>query len=86
MGLTERISDVFEIPAKLISGVPRVTITGGGRVQIENRGEIEEFTREKIRLRCGRIHITVLGSGLELEAMSESELSLCGSVTSVEVS
>lgn len=79
----ERAAELFDIPGEA-AGVPRVTITGCSRVQIENHRGITEYGRERICVRCGRVTVRVTGSNLELRAMNCEDLLINGVIRAVE--
>ena len=83
-GLKEKAADAFELPADTVAGVPKVTITGGNRVLVENHRGILEYGREFIAVNGGKVKLCINGDSLELLAMSRGELLIKGTIYSTE--
>ncbi len=83
-GLLERTAQVFDIPGEA-AGMPRVEITGCREVRMENHKGILAYGDREIVVSGGRLMIRVRGEGLELKAMTGSELLITGTVSAVEL-
>jgi len=83
LNILERASEMFDLPGEVVAGVTRVTITGGGRVYVENHRGIIDYSDTDIVLSGGRTVIRISGRGLQLRSMSTSELLITGSVLNV---
>lgn len=80
-----RLTQRMELPAELLDDMPRLTLTGGNSVLVENHRELLAYTGEMIEVGCGRLHLRIRGEALLLRAMDRSELLVTGTIYSVEV-
>ena len=80
----DKAADVFDLPAEVIAGVPRVTVTGCRRIFIENHKGILEYAEDAITINGGRTVIKIKGDGLGLRSMNDSELLIIGNVYAME--
>lgn len=63
---------------------PEFAVTGNGRIVITARCEILLYSPEEMRVRCGGLTACVYGDGLELETLDGAEISIRGTIFSVE--
>lgn len=80
----EKAADIFDLPGEIVAGMPRLTITGCRRAFVESHHGILEYSREEIHVNGGRVIIKFIGSGMELRAMSDTELLITGKLSGVE--
>jgi sporulation protein YqfC len=83
-GPVRRGLEIFDLPAEVVAGVPKLTVTGCRRVLVENHKGITEYGRELIEISGGRVKVRVHGEGLELVAMNHTELLIAGQIFTVE--
>ena len=83
-GLLERTAQVFDLPGEVV-GLPRVELTGRGELRMENHRGILAYGQEEILVSGDKLLIRVKGAGLELKAMTGSELLITGTILSVEI-
>lgn len=81
--LRARAEDSF-LAEDLDMGLPRIEIVGDRRVTVENHKGIVEYSDTLMRIACGRLQLRITGAGLELCALSLSEVSVTGKIISVE--
>lgn len=81
----ERLTERLELPAELLDDIPRLTLTGGSRVLVENHHEMLAYTDELIEVGCGRLRLRIRGEKLLLRAMDRNELLVTGKIYGVEV-
>lgn len=79
-----KAANVFDLPSEAVAGVPRVTVTGTGKLHIENHKGLLGYGTEEITVNGGKIIIRISGTELELSAMSDIELVVTGKIKSVE--
>lgn len=84
-GFLQRTAERLEIPEDAMFRVPRVTLTGGSEVCVENHRGLLGYTRERIEVGGGRMRVRILGSGLELCCMTADTLIVHGRVHAVEI-
>ena len=82
--LIEKTANYFDIPIDVVAGVPRMTITGGRRLFVENHKGLLEYGPEMIAINGERVIIRVRGSGLELKIMTDDELLVTGLIISLD--
>ncbi len=83
-GLLEKTAQALDIPGETL-GLPRVELTGRREVRMENHKGILAYGDREIVVSGGRLMIRVRGEGLELKAMTGSELLITGTVSAVEL-
>jgi len=84
VALVEQASGVFDIPGEVVCGLPRVTVTGGRRVNVENHRGLLEYGPERISVATAAGVVRIRGDGLALDAMTDAELAATGTVVAVE--
>ena len=83
-GLLARASRMFDLPADVLAGVPRVEVVGDGELRMGPHRGILAYGREEIHISGGNLVVLVRGSELELRAMTPEELLITGTITAVE--
>lgn len=78
-------TDFFGLPAELIPGVPKLTLSGGSRVLIENHGGLRSYSRDCVEVRGRNMLMRIRGEDLELASMTKTELVVRGIVVAVEL-
>ncbi len=82
--LLEKAANILNVPSEALAGTPRVTITGTGKAHIENHCGLLGYTTEEVLVNGRGVMIKLRGKNLELEAMSDMELLVVGTISSVE--
>lgn len=80
----ERITELLDFPAGIISGLPRIEINGGRQVVIERHMGIIEYSREEILVNSLDNKIKIRGKGLEIRVMNAEVLLITGNIFCVE--
>ena len=83
-GLLIKAAEMLDLPGEVVAGLARIEVTGGREVLIENHGGILEYGPGEIDINSSGAIIRILGDGLEIRAMTQSELSIRGLIFSVE--
>ena len=83
-GFIHEIAESFDLPEEAL-GAMRLTLTGSGRVLVENRGAIVEYGESSIQLARGKARLRISGEGLCLRAMDAGELLITGRVREIEL-
>ena len=81
----EKLAGRLDLPGELLGDVPRLTLTGGAQVLIENRRELLSYSDETVEIGCGRLRLRILGKDLCLRSMDREELLITGRIFGVEV-
>ena len=69
----------------LVGGQPRLELTGGSRLLIEDHRGILEYTDTVLKVALRRGTITVVGEALQLTALTLRELAVSGRIRSIEL-
>ncbi len=81
--LTKQAAQSF-IAEDFVGNMPRIEIQGDKRVLIENHKGILEYGETLMRINCGQMIVRIVGTALDLKALSLSELAVTGQIISVE--
>ena len=82
--IVRKAVEAVDIPADAVQNLPRVTLTGVNRVFVENHKGLLGYGEEEMIINGGRVIIKLRGHGLGLKAMTERELEVSGTLTSLE--
>lgn len=83
--LREKTAQLFDLPADVIAGVPKIEIVGDSEFRMENHKGILSCGAEEIHVSGGIYLVKVSGKGLEVRAMTGLELLVTGKIHSVEL-
>ena len=83
--LLEKTAQLFDLPADVIAGVPRMEIVGDGEFRMENHKGILSCGNEEIHVSGGIYLVKITGEGLEVRAMTGLELLVTGRIHSIEL-
>lgn len=64
-------------------GWPEMELDGNRSIVISGKCVIARYSREEMRIRCGRLTVCVAGAGLELGTLDAQELSITGCIAQV---
>lgn len=73
----------FESKLSGAGGAPCIELDGNRSIVITGRCVIALYSREEMRIRCGRLLVQITGSELELGTLDEQELSITGLIAQV---
>lgn len=79
------ITELLDLPADLVPGVPRLTMSGGSEVLVENHGGLRSYTRDLIEVRGRNMILQIRGEDLELAAMTKTDIIIRGIIVAVEL-
>ena len=71
--------------AEMLYSLPRMTVTGSGRLAIENHSGIRSFSPECVCVDTSVGRIECRGCGLTVEELDRSELLVTGNITSIRL-
>ena len=83
--ILDRAADAFDLPAEVVAGMPKITVTGCSKVYIESHKGILEYSEELISVNGGRVILKIRGGGLEICSMNAGELLIEGLISGVEI-
>lgn len=84
-GLLARASRAFDVPGDVVAGQPRMELIGAGELRMEGHRGILAYGPEEIHISGGKMVVRVKGTGLELRAMTPTELLITGTIAAVEL-
>lgn len=83
--LREKTARLFDLPADVIAGVPRMEIVGDSEFRMENHKGILSCGEDEIHVSGGIYLVKIVGEGLEVRAMTGLELLVTGKIFRVEL-
>jgi len=72
-------------PREVTSDLPRITLTGNERVQVEQHKGLMTYLPEEIVLLCSHGKIRVAGQGLQMKRYTRAEAVIVGEISGVWV-
>ena len=79
------VTELFSLPAELVPGVPRLTMSGGSEVLVENHGGLKSISGDCIEVRGRNMLLQIRGEDLELAAMTKTDIIIRGIIVAVEL-
>ena len=83
--LLVRASRALDVPGDVVAGQPRIELIGCGELRMEGHRGILAYGPEESHVSGGSLVVQVRGSGLELRAMTPTELLITGEIAAVEL-
>lgn len=80
-----RIDRWLELPTEIVSNIPKITLIGFNEMLIENYKGILEYEEIYIRINTHIGIININGFNLNLEQISEDDISVKGKIDSVNL-
>ena len=84
-GFLERTAQIFDLPADVGAGVPRLGLVGAGGLRMERHKGILAYGDREIHISGGTYVVKVTGEELELRAMTGLELLITGRITGIQL-
>lgn len=84
-GLLEKTAQVFDLPADVVAGLPRLELVGDSELRMENHRGILAYGTQEIHISGGMFGVKVCGEGLELRTMNGLELLITGQITDIHI-
>ena len=81
----ERTAHVFDLPADVVAGVPRLELVGTGELRMERHKGILAYGDREIHISGGSYVVKVTGEELELRAMTGTELLITGRISGIQL-
>ena len=82
--LLRAVTDMFDLPAELLTGLPRISLAGREDMFVENHKGIIECTQKRIRFQTSAGIIKVTGEALVLRHVGAERLVIHGGIDAVE--
>lgn len=84
-GLLEKTAEMLDLPGDVVAGLPKLELTGSRELRMENHKGILAYGSEEIHISGGKWMIKVRGQGLELKAMTGSQLLITGEIAGIDL-
>ena len=84
-GVLDTVAELFDLPADVVAGLPRLELVGDGELRVENHKGILAYGDQEIQVSGGGFLIQIRGSGLELRAMTGLELLITGRIAGIQL-
>ena len=84
-GLLEKTAQVFDLPADVVAGLPRLELVGDRELRMENHRGILAYGTQEIHISGGVFGVKVCGDALELRTMNALELLITGHITDIHI-
>lgn len=83
-GVLNAVAELFDLPADVVAGLPRLEMVGSRQLYLEHHLGILAYGEEQIDVNTAAGVLRVSGRGLSLLAMTAEELRIGGNIASVE--
>lgn len=83
--LLEKTAKMFDLPADVIAGVPKLELTGDSEFRMENHRGILSCSEEEVHISGGIYLVKVSGQDLEVRAMTGFEVLITGKILQIEL-
>ena len=83
--LREKAAQMFDLPADVIAGVPKMELIGDSEFRMENHRGILSCGEEEIHISGGIFLIKLSGQNLEVRTMTGLEVLVTGKISRVEL-
>jgi len=75
----------LDLPGGIAAGVPVMELTGNRRLVVEQHRGILSYSTELVEVNTGPLVVRISGAGLQLVAMTETDLRIDGRIDAVEL-
>ena len=83
--MLESLAGRLDLPADVMAGVPKVTVTGTSRVLVENHRGLLAYSDTEVAVDGKGVRVRVRGDGLLLRAMDREMLLVTGTILGVDL-
>lgn len=83
-GVLEAVAELFDLPADVVAGLPRLELVGGRQLYLERHRGILTYSQTQIDANTPAGVLRVRGEGLSLLALTGEELRIGGRIDAVE--
>ena len=85
MDIARKISEALEIPPEVVLDIPRITVIGNERVQVENYTALLDYKKDNIRLKHKTGIVDILGTEFDIKVIGENNIVVSGKISSVKL-
>lgn len=79
----ETASECLSIPKDVIAGQPNLSMTGNHDIRISNYHSIEEYSINRIKIKCKKFTISIEGNQLLIEFLRQDEIKIIGIISNI---
>ena len=83
-GVLTQVAELFDLPADVVAGLPRLEMIGSRQLYVEHHTGILSYSEEQIDANTTGGVLRIRGERLTLMAMTAGELRIGGRITGVE--
>ncbi len=83
-GVLNAVAELFDLPADVVAGLPRLEMIGGRQLYVEHHAGILAYSEDQIDVNTPGGVLRVRGAGLSLLAMTAGEVRIGGTIDAVE--
>ena len=83
-GMLESVAELFDLPADVVAGLPRLEMVGSRQLYLEHHTGILAYSEERIDANTTAGILRITGEKLTLLAMTAEELRIGGIIAAVE--
>jgi sporulation protein YqfC len=83
-GVLTAVAELFDLPADVVAGLPRLELVGSRQLYLEHHTGLLGYSREQIDANTAAGVLRVRGEELTLLAMTAEELRIGGRILAVE--
>ena len=83
-GVLSTVAELFDLPADVVAGLPRLELIGSRQLYLEHHTGILAYSQDQVDANTSAGVLRIRGSDLTLLAMTAGELRIGGRLASVE--
>lgn len=81
--IKKKIADIFDIPADILLGLPRITLIGNVQLYIENHKGITLYEKDRIRINALNGEIIIEGEDMSLRTVYTDDIYIEGNIRNI---
>ncbi|GAB6138337.1 sporulation protein YqfC [Halanaerobaculum tunisiense] len=81
--LKAKLAELFDLPRDVVLNLPRISLIGNLKLQVENHRGIIKYTPELIKIRAYRGSLLITGKELIIDQLREEEIIVMGKISDI---
>lgn len=81
--MIDRIADFLEMPEELVGDNTKITVVNNKYLYLEGKNQIIDYYDHYIKIKTGKVTITLDGKKMEIKELSDSELVIEGEILNI---
>ena len=86
MKITEKITNILDMPKEVTLNYPKITILGEESVCVENHKGLIELSQTVIRLNTTMYLLKITGENLDIKSITGDDIEVTGKITGIIMS